>query len=184
MIKSFIDEYQRYRLLGEKAIAQVSDEALNQVVGRDNNSIAVIMRHIGGNLKSRFTDFLTSDGEKPWRDRDAEFEERSYTRAEAERIWAEGWEVLESELARLTDADLTREVRIRGQALSVHEALARSVSHTAYHVGQIVLLARSLHEGEWQSLSIPRGRSASYNLNPTREKRPQSSAEEATSDER
>lgn len=173
MIQDFIDEYQRYKLLGQKTLAQVSDEGLNRVFGKDNNSIAVIVSHISGNLISRFTDFLGSDGEKPWRNRDAEFADREYTREEVDKMWNEGWRVLEGELAKLTDAQMSENVVIRGQSLTVHAALSRSVAHTAYHVGQIVTLARVIVEGDWQSLSIPKGSSAQYNLNPTMEKKPQ-----------
>jgi hypothetical protein len=172
MIESFRDEFQRYRRIGEKALAQIPDDALNRVLFTDANSAAMLVRHLGGNLTSRFTDFLTSDGEKPWRDRDAEFETREYGRDEVERRWAAGWSVLEAELAKLSDADLSREVRLRGQPLTVHEALARSLAHTAYHVGQIVLLARLLAESEWEWISIPKGQSAAYNAAPTKEKRP------------
>ncbi|MFN7947660.1 MAG: DUF1572 family protein [Blastocatellia bacterium] len=173
MIRDFIDEYERYRILGDKAIRQVPDEALNQSVYADGNSVAVIVRHISGNLISRFTDFLTSDGEKPWRDRETEFAEVQYDRQQVEEMWARGWQVLQSELGALSDDDLNRSVAIRGQSLTVHQALCRSLAHTAMHVGQIILLARLLHQGEWQWLSIPKGQSAQYNLNPTMEKRPQ-----------
>ncbi|MBV9879753.1 MAG: DUF1572 family protein [Gemmatirosa sp.] len=172
MIADFIGEYRRYRSLGERALAQASDESLNHVPADDANSIAMIVRHLGGNLASRFSGFLTEDGEKPWRDRDAEFETRPYTRAEIESWWTRGWTVLESELAALTEADATRTVHIRGVGLTVHEALCRSLSHVAYHVGQIVLLARGSAGSGWQSLSIPRGGSAHYNQHPVREKPP------------
>jgi uncharacterized damage-inducible protein DinB len=173
MIKDFLGEYQRYCSLGQKAIAQVSDEALNRVIGADNNSIAMIARHISGNLRSRFTDFLTSDGEKPWRDRDSEFADMTYDRQAVEQMWAEGYRIVEDQLATLTDADLERPVTIRGESLSVNQALCRSVAHTAYHVGQIVLLARILTEGNWQWLSFPKGQSQAYKLNPTMEKKPE-----------
>ncbi len=173
MLKSFIDEYHRYRRIGEKAIEQVADDQLNQVIGEDHNSVAVIVRHIGGNLRSRFTDFLTSDGEKTWRNRDTEFEGTDFTRAQVNDLWTQGWEVLESELAKLTDADLTAQVVIRGQALTVDEALSRSLAHVAYHVGQIVFLARILLAGNWRWISIPKGQSAAYNQHPTMEKKPQ-----------
>jgi uncharacterized damage-inducible protein DinB len=173
MIKDFIDEYLRYKVIGRKAIDQVPDADLNRVVGEDTNSIAVIVRHISGNLESRFTDFLSSDGEKPWRDRDAEFAETKYARAEIDRLWEGGWAVLERELARLSDGDLERRVTIRGQAFTVHEALSRSLAHTAYHVGQIVLLARMLKGNDWKWISIPRGQSDQYNKNPTMEKKPE-----------
>ncbi|HTE46833.1 MAG TPA: DUF1572 family protein [Gemmatimonadaceae bacterium] len=169
-VKDFADEYSRYRKMGEKAMAQVSDEGLNRVVATDGNSIAMIVRHISGNLSSRFSDFLTSDGEKPSRDRDDEFAEGTFSRAEIDTAWASGWSVVEQALAGLTDADLERTVTIRGQGLSVHEALCRSVTHAASHVGQIVLLARIVAEGPWNSLSIPRGQSKLYNQNPTLEK--------------
>jgi len=170
LIRDFISEYARYRSIGEKAIGQVSDDALNKVLGPDNNSIAIIVRHIGGNLVSRFTDFLTGDGEKPWRDRDSEFQEARYDRSEVERIWSEGWAVLELELSKLTDEQLQQQVNIRGQAWTVHDALCRSLAHLSYHVGQIVLLARILNQGEWQWISIPKGQSREYNLHPTKEK--------------
>jgi uncharacterized damage-inducible protein DinB len=170
MVNDFLLEYDRYRALGERAIAQVSDAALNRVPSPDGNSIGMIVRHVSGNLASRFTDFLTSDGEKPWRDRETEFAERSFTRVEVERMWADGFEVVRKTLDGLTDADLSRKVAIRGQPLTVHAALCRSIAHMASHVGQIVLLARELADRPWQSLSIPRGGSAAYNAAPTRER--------------
>lgn len=173
MISGFGREFARYRAIGEKAIRQVTDEALNTVLSADNNSIAIIVRHISGNFASRFTDFLTSDGEKPWRDRDKEFEERTYTREEIERMWIRGWGILEATLAELTDEHLQLSVVIRGQAMTVHDALCRSVAHAAHHVGQIVLLARILTAGDWQWISIPRGKSPRYNLNPTKERNPE-----------
>src|SRR6185437_5846691 len=136
--QDFIDEYERYRLIGEKAMAQVTDEALNRVLAPDGNSIAMLVRHIGGNLASRFTDFLASDGEKPWRDRDSEFADGTLTRRQADELWTRGWTVLESTLRGLTDADLEKIVVTRGIELTVHAALSRSVTHIAMHVGQIV----------------------------------------------
>ena len=171
-VKDFIDEYARYRAVGEKAMAQVSDEALNRIVAPDGNSIAMIVRHMGGNFVSRFTNFLTEDGEKPWRDRDAEFADGVFTRADVNEAWQTGWGVLESELSTLTDADLDRTVKIRGHDLTVHEALCRSITHAASHVGQIVLLARILATHDWQWISIPKGQSKQYNQNPLLEKRP------------
>jgi uncharacterized damage-inducible protein DinB len=174
MLNDFISEFARYRTLGQKTLDQTPDSALNQALGEGNNSIAVIVRHVGGNLVSRFTDFLTTDGEKPWRDRDAEFEDRTYTRAEVLDWWNKGWNVLTAELAKLTDSDLQKTVTIRGHKFTVHEALARSLSHTAYHVGQIVLLARIATGEKWQTLTIARGQTAAYNQNPTNEKGPRS----------
>lgn len=172
LIKDLVDEYARYRSIGERAIQQVPDESLNSVLGADNNSIAVIVRHISGNLVSRFTDFLNSDGEKPWRDRDSEFQDRHYDRRDVERLWAEGWAVLEAQLSELTDEQMQNQVYIRGQAWTIHAALCRSLAHVAYHVGQIVLLARILNDGNWKWLSIPKGQSGEYNMNPTKERKP------------
>lgn len=169
-VKDFVDEYHRYRAYGEKAIAQVSDDALNHVPVPDANSIAMIVRHVSGNLKSRFSDFLTADGEKEWRDRDDEFADGAWTRAQTNAAWAEGFDVVERELAKVTDADLTKTITIRGVGLTVHEALCRSVAHTASHAGQIVLLAKIAAGADWQTLSIPRGGSSQYNQNPTKEK--------------
>jgi hypothetical protein len=172
LARSFLDEYRRYRMLGEKAMGQVSDEALNRIPVAQGNSIAMIARHVGGNLASRFTDFLTTDGEKPTRDRDNEFANGPFSRAEVEAIWKKGFDTVEREVAALTDADLERNVTIRQVPLTVHEALCRSIAHAAMHVGQIVLLAKIEAGAKWETLSIPRGQSAQYNANPTKEKVP------------
>ena len=118
------------------------------------------------------TSCLTADGEKPWREREAEFETRQMTRGEVEQAWGKGWGVLEAQLSTLSDADLHKVVTIRQQPLTVHAALCRSVAHVAYHVGQLVLIGRMCCEKPWGSLSIPRGQSSAYNANPTREKAP------------
>lgn len=172
LIKDFVNEFTRYKTIGSKAIAQVSDEGLNKILSKDGNSIAMVVRHINGNLISRFTDFLTSDGEKPGRQRDSEFAERRYSRAEVNALWASGWDVVERELATLNDGDLHKNVTIRGVPFTVHEALARLVAHASYHVGQIVILARILADSEWRWISIPKGKSEEYNRNPTMEKKP------------
>lgn len=172
MIEDFRAEFRRYRATGERALAQMSDGALNHVPAPDGNSAAIIVRHLGGNLVSRFTDFLATDGEKPERDRDSEFRDGAYTRAEVEAAWARGWGVLEAALGGLGDGDLGRTVTIRGQPLSVHAALCRSLAHAGYHVGQIVLLARAGAEGEWRWISIPKGASEAYNAAPHLEKGP------------
>jgi hypothetical protein len=170
MLDDYIDEFRRYRQLGERALAQLPDAALNHVGAPDGNSPAMLVRHLSGNFASRFTDFLTTDGEKPWRDREQEFAERPYARAEMDALWAEGWGVLEATLAGLRDADLTRTVTIRGEPWSVHAALTRSLAHAAYHVGQLVLLARQSATAPWQWLSIPKGASAAYNAAPNLER--------------
>ncbi len=172
MIKDFSDEFLRYKLSGKKAIDQVSDDGLNEIVRQDLNSITMIIRHISGNLLSRFTDFLTSDGEKSWRDREAEFESSAYSRSEIFENWERGWQCLEEALASLSDADLEKEITIRGKSLTVNQALLRSLAHVANHVGQIILLAKIQTKDKWKAITIPKGKSAEYNQNPTMEKRP------------
>lgn len=163
LIDDFRFEYTRWRQTAEKAIAQMPDEALNYVPSPEGNSVAMLARHVSGNLVSRFTNFLTEDGEKPDRDRDAEFAERPYTRAEVDEMMRRGFGVVDTALASLTDADVTRTVTVRGQAMTVHAALTRSLAHIVNHLGQIVLIARMTAAGSWQSLSIPRGQSTSFN---------------------
>ena len=167
VVESIRGEYLRYKKLAEAAMQQAPDDQLSTVVSGDSNSIAVICWHISGNLKSRFTDFLSSDGEKPWRNRDEEFEARHVGRTELLAKWEDGWAVLLAALSELTDADLEREVAIRGVRVPVLDALHRSLAHTTYHVGQIVFLAKAAAGGGWQSLSIPKGQSAAFNQNPT-----------------
>ena len=168
LIADFRSEYTRYRQIAEKAMRQMPDVLLNRVPAPDANSAAMIVRHMSGNFVSRFTNFLTEDGEKPNRDRDAEFDERTYTRDEVEELWAKGFAVLDDALAPLGDADLQRIVTIRNQPMTIHAALARSLAHLSYHVGQIVLLARIYAAGPWESLSIPKGQSKSYDAGPHR----------------
>src|SRR5262245_5376078 len=166
-------EWRRYRVLAERALRQTRDDELGKAGPGEGNSIAVIVSHIAGNLNSRFTDFLTTDGEKPWRDRDAEFEPHpKVTREELLRVWDEGWKTLFAALDPLMDGDLKRMVTIRGEKFLVQEALHRLLAHTSYHVGQIVYLAKSFRGSEWNYLSIPLGKSKEYNQNPTHEKPP------------
>jgi uncharacterized damage-inducible protein DinB len=172
IVESITSEYQRYKSLAEMAVAQVSDDGLRQVIGEDNNSIAVIIQHIYGNLKSRFTNFLTEDGEKPWRKRDEEFEEKVEDRIVILEKWDASWGILFDEINSLSDSDLGRVVKIRGKELTVSDALERSLAHVSYHVGQIVLLARIQVGRDWKSLSIPRGKTQEYNLAPAKERRP------------
>lgn len=172
LTSDFTAEFAKYRSLGEKAMAQVSDDALNRVLAPDGNSIAMLVRHIGGNLTSRFTDFLTTDGEKPSRDRDGEFGDGTFTRAHVNDAWTSGWRVLENTLGTLTDADLEKGVSIRGEPLTVHQALVRSLAHIAMHVGQIILLARILASNEWHTLSIPKGQSKQFNQSLAQEQAP------------
>ncbi len=168
LVADFRAEYARYRELAEKALAQMPDAELNRVLAPEGNSVAMLVRHMSGNFVSRFTNFLTEDGEKPNRDRDREFDERPYSRAEVNALWAKGFAVLDDALASLGDDDLEHTVTIRQQPMTVHAALCRSLAHLAYHVGQIVLLARIGAEAPWQSLSIPRGQSQQYSAAPKR----------------
>jgi hypothetical protein len=170
IVSSIEHEYRRYKELAEGAFAQVDERALNAVTSGFNNSIAILVWHVSGNLKSRFTDFLVSDGEKPWRARDEEFVARTVTRSQLLEKWNDGWAVLLSTVGSLADADLSKRVAIRGAPLSVAEALHRSLSHTSYHVGQIVYIAKALRGDDWTFLSIPPGKSADYNQDPARER--------------
>ena len=173
IVSSIEGEWRRYKILGEGALKQLRDDALGKTGPGEGNSIAVIVWHVAGNLKSRFTDFLTADGEKPWRDRDAEFQPRTgVTRRELMEKWNAGWATLFAALEPLNDEDLSRVVTIRGETFRVHEALHRLLPHTCYHVGQIVYLAKSFRADNWNCLTIPLGKSQEYNRNPTREKPP------------
>jgi len=152
-------QFRKMKKLAEDAVAQVQDEELVQRLDPESNSIALIMRHMAGNLRSRFTDFLTTDGEKPNRNRDGEFEEfREMTRRNVVDDWESGWRVLFGALDTLTPGDLLRDVFIRGERHSVMQALDRQLTHHSYHVGQIVFLAKHLRSAEWRTLSIPRKR--------------------------
>lgn len=170
LIESVEVEYRRYKAMAESAFEQVPDEMLSAAGPGDGNSLAIICWHLSGNFKSRFTDFLESDGEKPWRERDEEFAARSVSRPEFMEKWNDGWNVVLSTLDSLSDTDLSRSVMIRGQSLPVHEALNRSVTHTSYHVGQIVYIAHAFAGRNWKYLSIPPGQSAAYNANPILDK--------------
>jgi hypothetical protein len=156
ILESIEREYRRYKALGEKTFDQLTAGQLAHVAGAEDNSIISIAWHISGNLKSRFTDFLTTDGEKPWRQRETEFDQRAVTQAELRQKWEEGWGVLFQALWELKDADLGATVTIRDEPLPVRDALHRSLAHTSYHVGQIVFLGKSLRGAEWRSLSMPR----------------------------
>jgi hypothetical protein len=164
---SYIEDSQaifRYcKKLVERAMQQLSDEQLFAVLDGDMNSIAVIVKHMAGNMRSRWTDFLTSDGEKPGRDRDEEFSTPPPTREALLQLWEEGWQCLLGTLESLSDADLGRSITIRGEAHSVMQAINRQVAHYSYHCGQIVFLAKHLCADQWQILSVPRGKSTEFN---------------------
>ena len=176
VVASIEGEFHRYRKLGEGAFGQVADADLLRRATGEGNSMVTLIQHLSGNFRSRFTDFLTTDGEKPWRDRESEFAAVPATRQELRARWDEGWAVLLGALSSLTDADLSRTVTIRGEPLSVRDALHRSLSHASYHVGQMVMLGRSLQGSQWRFLTIPPGRSAEYNRAPSLERTPVASA--------
>jgi uncharacterized damage-inducible protein DinB len=160
-LRNILRTYRTYKEMAEKAIEQVrSEEDLNRELDENSNSIAIIMKHMSGNLRSRFRDFLTSDGEKPDRNRDSEFEsEKPASREQLLRWWNDAWRISMGSIEALSADDLERTVRIRGEELLVVEALNRSVTHAAYHVGQIVYLARHFASSDWKTLSIPKARS-------------------------
>lgn len=162
VVATLVREFQKTRQLADRAIVQLSDAQLHAQLDADSNSVAMLMGHLAGNLRSRWTDFLTTDGEKPWRTRDAEFEAPSLSRAELLAAWDSGWQVLFDTLATLSDDDLARTVTIRGEAQTVLAAMVRQISHYGGHAHQIVLLAKHLQGPAWQVLSIPRGASAAY----------------------
>ena len=153
MLKNLTAELQKYKSIGAKTLAQVSDATLNFVPAPELNSIAMIVRHLHGNLLSRFTDFLTMDGEKSWRDRTAEFRETGYTREEVEQYWTQAWEHVEKSLAEISEEDLATTVSIKGKSMTAEAALFRTLAHVAYHVGQIVLLARTQAGDDWKWLT-------------------------------
>ena len=155
--------FHQYKRLAEGAMAQVSDEQLCATLDSEMNSIAVIVKHMAGNMRSRWTDFLTTDGEKPSRNRDGEFEEPPATRTELKALWDDGWRCLFTALEGLTDADLVRTIAIRSEAHSVMQAINRQVAHYPYHCGQIIFLAKHLQASNWKSLSVPRKQSAEFN---------------------
>jgi hypothetical protein len=155
--------FRHYKQLADRAMAQVRDEDLLVMLDGESNSIALVVKHMAGNMLSRWTNFLTTDGEKPTRDRDSEFVDPPATRAALLKIWEEGWACLFAALEPLSDADLGRTVMIRSEPHSVMQAINRQVAHYSYHVGQIVLLAKHLAGDRWHSLTVPRNKSAEFN---------------------
>ncbi len=162
-LKDSIAVFRQYKKLAERAMEQVTDEQLFIAIDAEANSIAIIVKHMVGNMRSRWTDFLTTDGEKPNRNRDSEFAEPPATRAALMAEWENGWSCVFSALEPLSDEDLGRTITIRGEAHSVMQAINRQLAHYPLHVGQIVLLAKHFAGDRWQSLSIPRNRSAEFN---------------------
>jgi hypothetical protein len=162
-VEDSIGIFRYYKKLAERAISQTSDRQLFAVLDGEMNSIAVIVKHLSGNMRSRWTDFLTSDGEKPGRDRDEEFSNPPQTREALLQLWEDGWQCLLGTLESLSDADLGRTITIRGEAHSVMQAINRQVAHYSYHCGQIVFLAKHFCADGWQTLSVPRGGSPEFN---------------------
>lgn len=163
ILESAKKQFEYYKLLGEKTFAQLTDEQLFIQVNSESNSIATIVKHLWGNMRSRWTDFLTTDGEKKWRKRDEEFENDSSTRQEMLEKWNAGWACLFNALNSITDADLAKVIYIRNQRHTILEAINRQLAHYPYHVGQIIFIGKMLSDKNWVSLSIPKGGSKEYN---------------------
>jgi len=162
-VKDSLSLFRYYKMLGERTMEQVSDDQLFATLDEEMNSIAIIVKHMAGNMRSRWSDFLNSDGEKPDRNRDMEFVAPPATRQAVMSLWSQGWDCVFDTLEPLTDADLSRSVPIRGEPHSVMQAINRQIAHYAYHVGQIVFLAKHLQHAEWKSLTVPRNKSAEFN---------------------
>jgi hypothetical protein len=155
--------FRQYKKVAELAMEQVTDEQLTATIDAESNSIAIIVKHMSGNMRSRFTDFLTTDGEKPDRDRDSEFTDPPATRKALLEAWEDGWGRVFQALEPLSEKDLGRTITIRGEAHSVMQAVNRQVAHYGLHIGQIVMLAKHFACDRWKSLSVPKARSAEFN---------------------
>ena len=162
-IEDALSLFRYYKGLAELAIAQATDEQLTLALDPEMNSLAIIVKHMAGNMRARWIGFPSVDGESATRDRDSEFIDPPQSRAELMAMWEEGWRCVYSALEPLSDADLGRRLTIRGEAHSVMQAVNRQLAHYAYHVGQIVFLAKQFQHGEWKSLSVPRGQSQEFN---------------------
>ena len=162
-LNSAIKRLTYYKTLAERTFDQLSDEQLFWQYNEESNSIAIIMQHLWGNMLSRWTDFLTSDGEKSWRARDTEFEPVINSRAELMLKWNEGWACMFNALNGITDDDLEKEILIRGESLSVVDAINRQLAHYPYHIGQMVFIGKMVAGPKWGSLSVPKGQSEQYN---------------------
>ncbi len=158
-----LESFRSYKKLAERAIEQISDDEFFAAIDEEANSIAPIVKHIAGNLRSRWSDFLTSDGEKPDRHRDSEFELIDDTRESLMQFWEDGWRILFDSIESLTVEDFAKTITIRGERHTVVEAINRQLTHYAYHIGQVILLAKHFRSTEWKTLSIPKNRSAEFN---------------------
>ena len=162
-LKDSLDIFRYYKKLGERAMAQCPDDALFESLDAESNSIATVVKHMAGNMRSRWMDFLTTDGEKPGRNRDTEFEDAPKTRAELMELWERGWKYVFDALEPLSDEDLVRTITIRTEPHSVMQAINRQIAHYSYHVGQIVYVAKHLAGNKWQTLTVPKKKSAEFN---------------------
>jgi hypothetical protein len=162
-LSSVTKQFEYYKMLGDKTFSQLTEEQLFWQYNDESNSIAIIVKHLWGNMLSRWTDFLTSDGEKEWRNRDAEFDNDIKNKEDLLAKWNEGWKCLFNALKSLNENDLAKEIFIRNQGHSVMEAINRQLAHYPYHVGQIVFIGKMACNEKWVSLSIPRGNSKEYN---------------------
>lgn len=162
-VSSVIKQFEYYKSLGDKTINRLTFEELQREFAKDSNSIAIIVKHLVGNMLSRWTNFLTEDGEKEWRHRDQEFQDTFKTKAELVETWNKGWDCLFHAIRPLTSEDLESIIYIRNQGHTVTEAINRQLAHYAYHIGQMVFLGKLLKGKQWESLSIPKGKSKSYN---------------------
>src|SRR6188768_3643492 len=162
-LQSAIKRLKSYRELGDKTFAQLADNDLHYRPNEVSNSIAVIIQHMAGNMLSRWTDFLNSDGEKEWRNRDAEFEEQHLSRQELMDLWEKGWDCCLGALASLREEDLLKTIHIRNEGLPAVDAINRQLAHYPYHVGQIIYIAKVIRNEGWQNLSIPKGSSGEFN---------------------
>ena len=162
-LSSAIKQFEYYKSLGDKTLAQLTFEELKKEFAEDSNSISIIVKHIVGNMLSRWTNFLSEDGEKEWRKRDEEFDDTFTSKEDLINAWNNGWKCLFNALKPLAPNDLSKIIYIRNQGHTVTEAINRQMMHYAYHIGQIVFLGKLIKEKNWQSLSIPKGKSKNYN---------------------
>ena len=163
LVSEFEEEFRKTKAGCEKALSQIDDAGLHAQINLQQNSVAVVIQHVGGNLVSRFTDFMTSDGEKPFRNRDGEFEERHLSRAQLMEIWERGWQCLFVAILPLTDTDLSKTVMIRKEPHTVHKALLRACTHLSWHASQLALIGKHLKGSDWNFLTIPPKQSAEFN---------------------
>jgi hypothetical protein len=163
LVEDILKRLLYYKSLGDKTFEQLEEKDFFFRPSPESNSIAIIIQHMYGNMMSRFSNFLTEDGEKSWRNRDAEFEANEFTRQDLIDCWQTGWSLVQSEISRLTVEDLEKEITIRGEKLYVYDALLRQLAHYPYHVGQIVLIGKMIKDNAWKNLSVPKGGSNDFN---------------------